>query len=72
MAVQGVVREVAAMTDRDAGVRAESLARVGWFQATAPLWPLGLARILLGSRGELGARVAGLSTRVAGIRESRA
>ena len=48
MAVQGVVREVDGMTDRDAGVRAESLVRVGWLRATAPLWPLGLARILYG------------------------
>jgi hypothetical protein len=48
MAVQGVLSEVDAMTDRDAGVRVESLVRVGWLRATAPLWPLGLARILYG------------------------
>jgi thiosulfate dehydrogenase [quinone] large subunit len=48
MAVQGVARDMNAMIDHGAGVGAEHLTRVGWLWATAPLWPLGLARILYG------------------------
>jgi thiosulfate dehydrogenase [quinone] large subunit len=48
MAVQGVARDADAMIDHGGGVRTESLPRVGWLRATAPLWPIGLARILYG------------------------
>jgi thiosulfate dehydrogenase [quinone] large subunit len=48
MGVQGLAREVESMMDYRAGAGAESAARVGWLRVTAPLWPLGLARILYG------------------------
>jgi uncharacterized membrane protein YphA (DoxX/SURF4 family) len=43
-----VASEVAAMTNHGMKVSAESPGRPGWLRATAPLWPLGLARILYG------------------------
>src|SRR6516165_10311690 len=48
MGVQGMTREVDAMIYDRARAGAESVARVGWRRATAPLWPLGLGRILYG------------------------
>jgi thiosulfate dehydrogenase (quinone) large subunit len=48
MAVRHVTREGAVLVDHGTGISVESRTRVGWFQATAPLWPLGLTRILYG------------------------